>query len=257
MRAAIITIAGVSSRFNEGIEEADKKHKIIYFEKNSEDTLLYHLLEKMIYADKIILVGGNKFEDVKKYCEQLPSELKDKIVLVYNDHYADLTSGYSLYVGLKEMFERFDSIDDVIFAEGDLDLDKESFERIIRSDKNVLTYSNEAIYANKAVVLYMNGDNQYKYAFNSSHGLLSIEEPFSLILNSGQVWKFNDMEKLKTANDKFSEGDISDSNLGIIRNYVSECNSDEFELIGFERWTNCNTRSDYKKILSFWEEDTK
>lgn len=257
MKAAVITIAGISSRFNAGISEDKKQHKIIYYEKKSKDSLLYHLLEKCMYADKIILVGGNKYEDVKLYCAELPQEMKDRIILVYNEHYADLASGYSLYVGLRELFSTYEDIEEVLFVEGDLDIDKESFECVVASDSDVLTYSYEPIYANKSVVLYRDGDGRYKYTFNSRHGLLKIDEAFSVIFNSGQIWKFKDAEKLKSANEKFYEIEKEGTNLRIIQNYIDSKNSDDFELIGLKRWTNCNTRADYRKILKYWEVDNE
>ena len=67
MKAAIITVAGISSRFNEGVPEDKKELKAIYTEGNEKDTLLYHLLLKCSFADKIIIVGGYKFEDLNKY----------------------------------------------------------------------------------------------------------------------------------------------------------------------------------------------
>ncbi len=257
MKVAIITIAGVSSRFNEGIPEEEKRHKIIYYEDNPRDTLLYHLLKKCMYADKIILVGGNKYEEVKAYCDNLTHQMKDKIVLVYNEHYADLASGYSLYVGLNEVFSNYSDVDEILFVEGDLDVDKESFCDVINSRSNVLTYSYEPIHANKAVVLYKSREEQYKYAFNSSHGLLKIEESFSCMLNSGQVWKFRDTKKLSIANKKFYEDYKSGTNLIIIQNYIDMCSSNEFELIPLVRWTNCNTRDDYRKILKYWKEEDR
>lgn len=257
MRVVIITIAGISSRFNEGIAEAEKRHKIIYYEKDMKNSLLYHLLEKCMYADKIILVGGNKYEDVKAYCSELPKQMRERIVLVYNEHYADFASGYSLYVGLKELFDRFQNVEEILFVEGDLDIDKVSFDKVVTSKNDVLTYSFEPIYANKAVVLYKDNKEQYRYAFNSSHGLLSIDSPFSCILNSGQVWKFKDADKLRTANDKFFAEEKEGTNLGIIQNYIDSCESSQFELIGLTRWTNCNIRADYRKILEYWEKENE
>lgn len=255
MKVAIITIAGVSSRFNEGIPEEDKKHKIIYYEDNPKDTLLYHLIDKCMYADKIVLVGGNSFDDVKAYCDNLTPQMRDKIVLVYNEHYADLASGYSLYVGLDELFKEYNDVEEVLFVEGDLDIDSSSFNNVISSFKNVLTYSYEPIYANKAVVLYKNEAEKYKYAFNSAHGLLNIEEPFSCMFNSGQVWKFKDADKLNRANAKFYKEDKEGTNLIIIQNYIDLCKSEDFDIIPLKRWTNCNTRKDYRKIVSYWKEE--
>ena len=208
-----------------------------------------------MYADKIVIVGGNKYDDVTKYCDELPADMKEKIILVYNEHYKDLASGYSLYIGLKTIFQNYKQLDEVVFIEGDLDIDKESFDKVINSKKDVLTYSYEPIYANKAVVLYRDSNENYKYAFNSSHGLLKINDSFSLILNSGQTWKFTDIETLKIANDRFYEENKEDTNLRIIQNYIDSSKRKDFELIGFLRWTNCNTRADYKKILSYWEDE--
>ena len=253
MKVAIITIAGVSSRFNDGIEESLWRHKAIYSEGRMEDTLLYHLLLKCSFADKIIVVGGNRFDEVRSYCDGLPSSLSSRISLVYNPHYADLASGYSLYVGLKELEAIRSSVSSVVFVEGDLDIDKESFDKVISSSSNVLTYSYEPIYANKAVVLYKDPDSRFRYAFNSSHGLLSIDSPFSVILNSGQMWKFTDISLLLGAASRFFSECPDETNLKIIQNYLDLCDPSSFELIGLSRWTNCNTREDYKKIKGYWE----
>ena len=257
MRVAVITIAGISSRFNAGIPEEEQRHKIIYYENDKKASLLYHLLEKCMYADRIVLVGGNRYDEVKAYCDELPSMMKEKIVLTYNEHYADLASGYSLYVGLKEINDTMEDVEEILFVEGDLDIDKGSFNQVVNSDKNVLTFSYEPIYANKAVVLYKDAEEHFKYAFNSSHGLLRIDDDFSVILNSGQTWKFMDVEKLMAANEKFYQESKDGTNLKIIQNYIDTCDNDSFELIGLKRWTNCNTREDYRKIYKYWEDDAK
>ena len=89
--------------------------------------------------------------------------------------------------------------------------------------------------------------------FNSSHGLLTIDSPFSCILNSGQTWKFTQVNKLKAANDLFFENAKEDTNLRIIQNYLDA--GVEVDLVALNRWTNCNTRDDYRKIVSYWEEE--
>ncbi|HAZ91104.1 MAG TPA: hypothetical protein DCX21_03930 [Eubacterium sp.] len=250
MKIAIITVAGISSRFNDGIAENDKKLKAVFYEDKPQNTLIYHLLRKCDFADKIIVVGGYKIDSLKEYVDSLEDEVKTRIEIVYNEHYKDLGSGYSLYLGLKEAFVH--NLDEVLFVEGDLDIDDESFAKVVASKESVLTYTHEPIYANKAVVLYKDADDRYRYAFNSDHGLLTISSPFSCILNSGQTWKFTDMDKLKKANDDFFENSKADTNLRIIQNYLDM--GVEAELVALNRWTNCNTRADYKKILSYWEE---
>lgn len=257
MKVAIITAAGVSSRFNEGIAGEDKRLKIIYYEEDKRNTLLYHLVERCSFADKIVLVGGYQYDQLKAYCEELPPSMKDKLFLIYNEYYAELASGYSLYVGLNAVFERWEDVGEVLFVEGDLDIDRDSFGKVIEAGGNVLTYNFVPIYADKAVVLYKDGQDHFRYAFNCSHGLLTIPGAFSLILNSGQVWKFTEIGKLKAANERFYQGKRDGTNLDIIQNYVDACDAESFVLIGLARWTNCNTREDYRKLLAYWKEDAK
>lgn len=256
MKIVIIGVAGVSSRFNKDIPEDDKILKCLYFEKNPHNTLIYRMLEKVSYADRIIVVGGYKYDDLVSYINNnVSKDLQNKIITVYNDHFSDLSSGYSLYLGIKEALDNFTDIDEVLFVEGDLDIDTESFNKVIYSDKNVLTFNHEPIYSNKAVVLYQNENDEYHYLFNSDHGLLSLDEPFKAIFNSGQTWKFTDMNLLKIANDNFYENIIEDTNLGIIQKYFDLVeNNDEIEIIGLKHWVNCNTRDDYKLIKEYWEE---
>ena len=256
LKVVIITVAGVSSRFNKDIPDDEKILKCLYYEGNPQNTLIYQMLKKSRYADKIVIVGGYNYSDLENYiAEHIPKVLKDKITLVYNEHYSDLSSGYSLYLGIDCALNNFTEIDEVLFVEGDLDIDGESFSKVTQSDMNVLTFNHEPIYSNKAVVLYQNENDEYKYLFNSDHGLLSMNEPFKAIFNSGQTWKFQDMQLLKIANDNFYENIIEDTNLGIIQKYFDLIdNSDEIEIIGLNRWVNCNTREDYKLIKKYWEE---
>ena len=250
MKCVIITVAGISSRFNEGVLEREKQLKAIYTEDTREHTLLFQLLKKTAFADKIVIVGGYEYESLKMYCESIP-EFKNKILLVYNDHYMDLNSGFSLYLGIQEAIKI--EADEIVFVEGDLDVDTFSFTQVAAADGNVLTYTREPIYASKAVVLYRNGEGKYMYAFNSSHGLLRIEESFSCILNSGQVWKFTDMKALIRANEEFVFHDKLGTNLGIIQRYIDIVPYNSFRLIELKQWTNCNTREDYKKIVQLWK----
>ena len=78
-----------------------------------------------------------------------------------------------------------------------------------------------------------------------------------MILNSGQVWKFTDAQKLEKANRDFFENEKQGTNLCIIQRYIDSCKADDLELACLARWTNCNTRQDYKKILTYWESEQK
>lgn len=255
-RIAIITVAGISSRFNKGIDEKDKVLKCLYSEGDEKATLLYHMIKKLKYADHIIVVGGYKFEDLKKYVDSsMPSELRSKLRLIYNEHFEDLSSGYSLYLGLKTVFEEFDEAGDVLFAEGDLDIDEPSMDAVIANSTSVLTYNLEPIKANKAVVLYVGADGHYHYAFDSSHGLLSIPSQFSAIYNSGQVWKFHDMKALKAASEAFIEKNRDGTNLFIIQEYLNNIPIGDVSVLPLKCWVNCNTREDYRLISSRWENE--
>lgn len=256
MKISIITVAGVSSRFNKDIPEDEKILKCLYWKDNPKNTLIYRMLEKLDYSDRIIVVGGYKFQDLSDYIDnEIPKNIKEKILLVYNNHFSDLSSGYSLYLGIKEALDNFNLISEILFVEGDLDIDQESFSRVVDSSQNVLTFNHEPIYSNKAVVLYQNENDEYHYLFNSNHGLLTLDESFKAIFNSGQTWKFKDMKLLKIANDNFYENIIEDTNLGIIQKYFDLVgNNDEIEIIGLKHWVNCNTREDYNFIKNYWEE---
>ena len=255
-RVAIITVAGVSSRFNKGIDEKDKVLKCLYSEGDETATLLYRMLQKLSYADRIIIVGGYKFEELKHYVDRsILENLRKKIGLVFNDHFEDLASGYSLYLGLNAAFEECGDIKDILFVEGDLDIDRTSLEKVIDSGSSVLTFNHEPIDAAKAVVLYADGEGHYKYAFNASHGLLHITEPFGAIYNSGQTWKFTDMEALRAANERFGKETPGGTNLVIIGDYISKIPSDEIEILPLKRWTNCNTRDDYRHIRGTWDDE--
>lgn len=254
LKIAIITVAGISSRFNQDIYEDDKVLKCIYFEKNPKNTLIAHMIYKLKSYDKIIIVGGFKFSELMNYMGKNFNEaITNKIAFVKNDFYDDLSSGYSLYLGIKEALTN-ENISEILFVEGDLDIDNKSFLNVVNSKKNVLTFNNEPIYSNKAVVLYQNENNDYKYIFNSAHGTLSINEPFKAIFNSGQIWKFKDMKLLKIANDYFRKNLIDDTNLGIIQKYFDLIKNDEIEIIELKHWVNCNTRDDYKLIKEYWSE---
>lgn len=249
MRAAVITVAGISSRFNEGVPESEKRLKAIY--GKFKYTLLYKLLGKCSYADRIVVVGGYCYDDLEAWCGCLEGSLRGKVALVRNVHYADLGSGYSLWLGIREALAS--PVDEVLFVEGDLDIDKESFGEVVGSPGSVLTYTHEPIYADKAVVLYRDGAERWRYAFNSSHGLLRIDGEFSCILNSGQVWKFSDIDALRRASDAFIAEERDGTNLRIVQRYLDTGGTPS--LVALRRWTNCNTREDYQRILAYWKEE--
>ena len=94
LKIAIITVAGISSRFNKDVPEDEKVLKCLYWEDKPRNTLIYHLIKKVSAYDKIIIVGGFKFQDLIDYISKNISQtLKDKIMIFNNSHYKDLSSG--------------------------------------------------------------------------------------------------------------------------------------------------------------------
>lgn len=254
MKAAIITIAGLSSRFNQGIQPDQHKLKAIYHEGYETGTLLFHMLSRLETMDRIILVAGYRHDDLMEYIDTvLPQEMRDKISVVINDHYEDWSSGYSLYLGVEEAL-KYDP-DTVIFAEGDLDVDDAAFEQIVRSNKSVITCNHDLIRSNKAVIGYRDAEGRYKYAFSASHGLVSIDEPFSMLFNSGQIWKFTNADYLREANKEFEQVLETGTNLIIVAGYFAKESPENIELTDFKKWVNCNTREDYRMILAGWESE--
>ena len=151
MKAAIITIAGLSSRFNQGLSESSHKLKAIYHEGSPKDTLLFHMLSRLEDMDRIVLVAGYKADELNEYLDsELSHEIRDKVSVVFNDHYYDWASGYSLYIGVKEALKY--GPDTVLFAEGDLDVADDEFAKVIESPLSVITCNHEIIRSKKAVI---------------------------------------------------------------------------------------------------------
>lgn len=252
MKAAIITIAGLSSRFNQGVSAEQHRLKAIYYEANEHDTLLYHMVNRLQDVDRIILVAGYKKEDLEIYINNVfPPNIREKISVVINDHFDDWASGYSLYIGIKEVLKY--NPESVLFAEGDLDVDNSTLDAIKSSKKSIITCNHDIIRSNKSVIGYCAEDGKYKYVFSESHGLASIAEKFSLLFNSGQIWKFTNMEYLSDAVKNFERIKETGTNLVIVADYFNKEKPRQIELLEFKRWINCNTREDYRRILTAWE----
>ena len=203
-----------------------------------------------------MIVGGYRFGDLQAYAQDAldTPDLRNKIALVHNGRYADLASGYSLYVGLREVFGWNASVSEVLFVEGDLDIDDASFRRVAEADSTVLTWQREPITAHKSVVLYQDERGRYRYAFNSAHGLLKIEDSFAAVWNSGQLWKFRNLDALRDSTEAFRASNPGGTNLDIIQGYLDRTEPESVRLIGLRRWVNCNTRADYRTIRKNWEE---
>lgn len=252
MKSLIITVAGMSSRFNKDTKE--DVLKCLYY----EDTPAYSLLSLQVHkcydlVDEIIVVGGYKYEDLEQFIRNEMKDVNSKMKLVYNDHYHDYGSGYSLLKGIEVVSEK---ADEIIFIEGDLFFDSESIEKLIISKKDAISVNNEPILSNKAVALYIDASNYPHYIYDTSHSCLEIHEPFTAIYNSGQMWKFMNPARVKEICQFLTPEQEQGTNLEIIQKYFGAYKMTQIDIVRVSIWFNCNTVLDYRaslESLNRWE----
>ena len=243
LRILIVTVAGMSSRFSESLGRPCLK--CLYYEKCIEESLLYTMLHQNGMFDYYVIVGGFMYDVLETTIEKDFKEFGDRLFLVKNEHYADYGSGYSLYLGLQKIADK--DFDEVVFAEGDLYVDRESFKKICDDAKNVITCNTEPILANKAVAFYFDKNYGIHYIYDTSHSFLEINEPFQGIFNSGQIWKFADADRLKKMMQMIDEKEWQGTNLVLIQEYFGGLGKNEYDIVTLKKWVNCNTIHDYKK----------
>ena len=243
-KALIITVAGTSSRFRKSLNQ--DVLKAIYCE-NKMPTILDVILEyaKDIF-EEVIIVGGYKFDALSTYINK--SCLRKKITLVENKQF-ERGSNLSLILGIKSLEKEYD---EVMFIEGDLLIDKESFLNIANNKENTISYTNIPIDAKKSVAYYINKNNKIVYIYDTQHEYLKIEEPFKSIYNSGQIWKFCNIELLKKVANSFNEDHLDLTNLATIESYFNQRKKIKHSLI--KTWYNCNTIDDYQEATQFLKE---
>ena len=244
MKVLLITVAGSSTRFSKSIGK--ECLKCIYFVNSYKETLLYKTIFKDSSFDQYIIVGGYKFDELQAYADKYLSTMKDKIVLLENKHFYDYGSAYSLYMGIEYAVKC--GFDQLVFAEGDLWVDNESFENVSKSETDVITFNRESIDAQKSVVFYYDTGDRVHYLYATNHNCLQINEPFISVYNSGQIWKFIDYKKVNDILKEMSIKDWYGTNLVFIQKYFGGTNRKNYQLVEFKEWYNCNTVYDYNKI---------
>jgi choline kinase len=246
MKSLIITVAGIASRFN---KDTDKDVlKCLYFEGTPDKSLLSIQIHSVYnLVDEIIVVGGYKFEDLKDFIKLHLNTFGSKIKLVYNDHFRDYGSGYSLLLGINAVSP---DASEISFIEGDLLFNSDSATAIINSSKDVISINDEPILSNKAVALYLNAYGYPRYIYDTKHSFLEINEPFTAIYNSGQMWKFSNAKRVKNICTLLSEEQKQGTNLEIIQKYFGFVKSSELDIVRVRPWFNCNTVSDYREAIS-------
>lgn len=243
MKILVLTVAGTSSRFGESLGKPCLK--CIYHRGDFEQTLLSRMLRRNVSFDRYIIVGGYRFDELQAALREHFSDWKDRISLIYNPEYSRFGTGYSLYLGLQEALKY--PFDELIFAEGDLFVDDETFRTLYDLPRSAVTFTREEITAKKSVVFYYDQMAHVHYLYDTSHGSLEIKEPFTAIYNSGQIWKFADRAHVKRAFDELNNWE--GTNLAFIQKYFGGLEQGEYERIGFRVWINCNTVEDFNKSL--------
>ena len=244
-RTAIITIAGASTRFSQSI--GFEIHKAIYSYKNSSWTILAHQLNLLKdTCSEILIVTGYKHREIELYLKNNFSKLTYN--LIYNKHYLDYGSAYSLILGIDAVDE---DTDELLFLEGDLIFDNFTFNQIINTPKNVITSNNILINAKTAVIFYINNQNIIKYLYDVNHEVLEINEPFIQLGNSGQVWKFIDIKRLKNCLSSYGINEYKGTNLVPINDYYKITDFNDVEFITFRDWFNCNTIKDFELMKDY------
>lgn len=245
MKSLIITVAGTATRFNKDTNKDTLK--CLYFQESPQYSLLYQILDKARSIDKYIIVGGYLFEELSLFIKHNLQEFKDKIELVYNPHYMEYGSGYSLIKGIESVPS---CCDEILFVEGDLFFDRLSFEQVLSAHGNVITANREFIISQKAVAFYVDIKGQIHYIYDTMHRTLYISEPFQAIYNSAQIWKFLSWEKITMVINNLSPSQIRGTNLEIIQGYFGDLPLEALNLVPVEVWYNCNTVSDYNTVYS-------
>lgn len=244
MRILIITVAGMSTRFSKSV--GNEVIKCLYHENSFSECLLYRLIHQPVSFDKYVIVGGYRYNELENAVKKEFSDISDKIVLIKNDCYEKYGSGYSLYYGIKKAFEY--APDEIVFSEGDLYVDEPSFVRVTESEKSVISCNTERIMAEKSVAMYLDMNGLVRYIYDTAHSAFEIKEPFLEISNSGQIWKFSNTKILYKTMTSMSEDEWKGTNLVFIEKYFRNLHKDEYEIVEFRKWINCNTISDYNRI---------
>lgn len=245
MKVLIVTVAGISSRFNR--DTSRNVLKCLYYEDSPTHSLLYQIVCKVLDFERVIIVGGYLYNELVMYAEKYLSNLGPQIELVYNAHYKDYGSGYSLIKGVERVPE---VANEIIFVEGDLYFDNESFSLVKKSLYDVITVNHEFITSEKAVALYVDEIDKVHYIYDTNHSLLSIPSPIKAIYNSGQIWKFTSLSKLNSVISLLSPKQIQGTNLEIIQAYFDNIPVSDLNFIALNTWFNCNTVADYQKVNS-------
>lgn len=246
MNVFITTVAGKATRFNKDLKTPVLK--AIYHQGDASKSLLYRQIDQVSKAcEKIIVVGGYLFESLMQEIESSFSQFRDRIELIYNPHFEDYGSMYSLYLGIQAA-EKYKP-EQVVFAEGDVFCDNASFDKVLGASKDVFTINRFPVYANQSVVAYESQENKLCYIYDTAHNELFFDAPVKAIFNSAQIWKFCDTSRLFQLNQQLTKEQQIGTNLNLIQFYFSDFEFAQLDCVVMEQWVNCNTVEDFLSTL--------
>lgn len=244
-RTLVIPVAGTSTRF--GATAGREVLKAIYREGPGGRTILGELLDAAPdLFGAVVVVGGYRFEELGRFLE---ARGDPRVTLVLNEHFQDWGSHYSMYLGLARARTR-PGCREIVLAEGDLVLDRAAFRALAQAEGSVLSSNREPILASKSVAFYQNLAGAITFLYDPRHRALTIPEPFVAIANSGQVWKFADMEVLDALLAEQTEPDFRATNLNFIQRYFQALPPGRHQVLEFPTWHNCNTLDEYRRAFS-------
>ena len=67
------------------------------------------------------------------------------------------------------------------------------------------------------------------------------------------MWKFQSAEKLHKAVASLTEKKLQGTNLEIIQAYFNKLTREEYDVVTFDAWYNCNTVADYNIVRELME----
>ncbi len=246
MRSVVITVAGMSSRFNADLDK--KTLKCIYYETSPADSLLMRQMEAIApLVDEIVIVGGYMYDDLCRFVGEHAGRYADKVKLVENNHYHDYGSCYSLLKGIEAASK---DATELIFVEGDLFFHPDSVSEVILSPVDVVTVNADPITSDKAVAFYIDAGNHPHYIYDTHHSCLEINEPFLAIYNSAQMWKFRDMATLRRLCCNLTPARMQGTNLEVVQGYFGNKQLTEMTVVKVMDWVNCNTVADYRRAIN-------
>lgn len=249
-QALLITSAGFSTRFSKSVGR--DVLKITYHEGNPKLSLLGFQLDLACRLGffPIILVVGYRSSEVRAFVSTYyPGR---DITIVENARYRDWGTCYSFVLGVGKARQM--GVDELVYMEGDLVVDRYSMQRLLSTDGNAISSNGELITGASSVAFYVAEDGLLHYIYDTQHRVLHIPEPFTILGNSGQVWKFSDTGQLYDVADSLSETELAGTNLIPIERYFQQVGTKDITWVQFADWVNCNEVGDYRNALAVMKE---